>query len=73
MYLKVMPKRLRDQILETQSDDSPTTSAAQTTVENASNATNPTHPVTGPTAIASAAAAMATTITQKQPDSTPNK
>lgn len=71
MYLKVMPKRLRDKILDVKDDGNPTsaTSPSQTTVENVSNVTNPTNP----SAITAAAAAMATTITQTQSNLTPKK
>lgn len=68
LYLKVMPKRLRDQILDVKEDDGQT-SATQTT---AANATNSAHS-TSPSAITAAAAAVATTITQTQSASTPNK
>lgn len=69
LYLNVMPKRLRDQILDIKVDDSSSTSTStQTNVENASNLTNSTI-----VAAAAADATASTTTAQPQSNSTPKK
>lgn len=67
LYLKVMPKRLRDQLLEIKEDDGQgQTSATPATAPSATNSTSPS-------AITAAAVAVATTITQTQSNSSPKK